>query len=58
MDYSDILSFIEHIIEGIEFDELDLLEVKSKLEELVGGLEDNLGTFGGNDGEFGFDDLV
>ena len=58
MDYADILSFIEHIIEGIEFDELDLPEVKTKLEELVGGLEDNLGTFGGDDGEFGFDDLV
>lgn len=58
MDYADILSFVEHIIEGIEFDELDLLEVKTKLEELTVDLEDNLGTFGGDEEGFGFDDLV
>tara|TARA_B100000963_G_scaffold335913_1_gene330493 strand:- start:71 stop:247 length:177 start_codon:yes stop_codon:yes gene_type:complete len=58
MDIADILSYIEHIIEGIEYEELDLTDVKDKLEELTRDLEDNLGTFGRDDEEFNFDDLM
>ena len=58
MDIADILSYIEYIIEGIEYEELDLTDVKDKLEELTRDLEDNLGTFGRDDEEFNFDDLI
>jgi hypothetical protein len=42
MDYGDILAYIEQIIESIEYEEIDLLEVKSKLEELTVEIEDNV----------------
>ena len=58
MDYGDILSIIEHIIEGIEFEELDLFEVKSKLQELVINLEENLADFREEGESFNFDDLL
>ena len=58
MDYGDILSIIEHIIEGIEFEELDLSEIKSKLQELVMSLEENLGGFREEEESFDFDDLL
>jgi hypothetical protein len=58
MDYSDILAYIEHMIEGIEFDELDLLEIKTKLEELASSVEDSIGTFGRDNDEFDFSDLM
>ena len=58
MDYGDILSYIEHIIVGIEFDEIDLLEVKTKLEELTMDLEESIETSSRMGGEFNFDDLV
>ena len=58
MDYGDILSIIEHIIEGIEFEELDLSEIKSKLQELAMSLEENLGGFREEEESFDFDDLL
>jgi hypothetical protein len=58
MDYSDILAHIEHMIEGIEFDELNLLEIKTKLEELASSVEDSIGTFGRDNDEFDFSDLM
>jgi len=58
MDYGDILSIIEHIIEGIEFEELDLSEIKSKLQELAMSLEENLGDFREEEESFDFDDLL
>lgn len=57
MDYGDILSIIEYIIEGIEFEELDLSEIKSKLQELAIDLEENLGDFREEEEDFDFDDL-
>lgn len=57
MDYGDILSFIEQLIESIEYEEIDLLEVKSKLEELTVEIEDNVEISGGDFDGFGFDDL-
>ena len=54
MDYGDILSYIEHIVEGIEFDELDMPEVHTKLQDLIVEIED---TIQSNE-EFNFDDLV
>jgi hypothetical protein len=35
MDYEDILNYIESIVEEIEFEEIPLLEVKEKLQELI-----------------------
>lgn len=58
MDYGDILSIIEHIIEGIEFEELDLSEVKSKLQELAMNLEENLADFREEGESFDFEDLL
>lgn len=58
MDYGDILSIIEHIIEGIEFEELDLSEVKSKLQELAMDLEENLADFREEGESFDFEDLL
>lgn len=58
MDYGDILSIIEHIIEGIEFEELNLPEVKSKLQELAIDLEENLVDFREEGESFDFDDLL
>jgi len=57
MDYSDILAYIEQIIESIEYEEIDLLEIKSKLEELTVEIEDNVEVSGGDFDGFGFDDL-
>jgi len=58
MDYGDILSIIEHIIEGIEFEELDLSEVRSKLQELAMNLEENLADFREEGESFDFEDLL
>ena len=44
MDYGDILSFIEHLVEGIEFDELDLQEVHTKLQDLIVEVENTIET--------------
>jgi len=42
MEYGDILIYIESMIESIEFEELDMLEIKTKLQELAGEIEDNV----------------
>ena len=42
MDYGEIIIYIENIIEAIEFEEINLLEVKSKLQELTVEIEDNV----------------
>jgi len=57
MDYGDILSFIEQLIESIEYNEIDLLEIKSKLEELTVEIEDNIEASREVFEDFGFDDL-
>tara|TARA_R100001377_G_C3180549_1_gene106475 strand:- start:694 stop:861 length:168 start_codon:yes stop_codon:yes gene_type:complete len=41
MDYEKILLYIEDIVEYIEFEEIDMLEIKSKLQELVVIIEDD-----------------
>ena len=43
MDYEDILNYIEDIVEEIEFEELSILEIKEKLQELIIEIEDNRG---------------
>jgi len=58
MGLEDILSYIENIIETIEFDETTLSEVHDKLQELAIDLEDNLVTSGGEEEEFDFGDFI
>ena len=43
MDYEDILNYIENIVEEIEFEEISILEIKEKLEELISVIESNRG---------------
>tara|TARA_R110002074_G_scaffold109730_4_gene236469 strand:+ start:592 stop:759 length:168 start_codon:yes stop_codon:yes gene_type:complete len=51
MDYGEIIIYIENIIEAIEFEETDLLGIKSKLQELTVEIEDNVEIdLGGLDG--------
>ncbi len=51
MDYGEIIIYIENIIEAIEFEEIDLLEIKSKLQGLTVEIEDNVEIdLGGLDG--------
>lgn len=57
MDYGDILVYIEQIIESIEYDEINMLEIKQKLEELAADIEDNVEASGDDLGEFDFSDL-
>ena len=35
MDYEEILNYVENIVEEIEFEEISILEIKEKLEELI-----------------------
>ena len=57
MEYGDILIYLENLIEEIESEDLDLLEIKSKLSALALEVEDNTG-FGERDLEgFSFSDL-
>tara|TARA_B100001093_G_C26710596_1_gene963243 strand:+ start:887 stop:1063 length:177 start_codon:yes stop_codon:yes gene_type:complete len=58
MGLEDILSYIENIIETIEFDETTLSEVHDKLQELAIDLEDNLVTSGEEEEEFDFGDFI
>ena len=55
MDYEDILNYIESIVEEIEFEEIPLLEVKEKLQELIEVIESNRGMGGRELGDFDFD---
>jgi hypothetical protein len=57
MDYGDILIFIEQIVEAIEYEEINIAEVKSKLEDLASDIEDTIETPGDEFEDFGFDDL-
>ena len=41
MDYEKILLYIEDMVECIEFEEIDIPEIKSKLQELVVIIEDD-----------------
>ena len=53
MEHGDIIICIEDLIEAIEFEELGILEIKSKLQELVTDIEDNINI--DNEGLEGFD---
>jgi len=53
MELGDIIIYIENLIEAIEFEEIDMLEIKSKLHELAGEIEDNVNV--DNEGLEGFD---
>tara|TARA_R110000744_G_scaffold84336_2_gene165049 strand:- start:284 stop:451 length:168 start_codon:yes stop_codon:yes gene_type:complete len=55
MDYGDIIIHIENIIEAIEFEEINLLEVKSKLQELTVEIEDNVEVDNGGLEGYDFD---
>lgn len=57
MDYGDILVYIEQIIESIEYDEINMLEIKQKLEDLAADIEDNVEASGDDLGGFDFSDL-
>ena len=54
MDYEDILNYIEDIVEEIEFEELSILEIKEKLQELIIEIEDNRGMSGRELEDFDF----
>ncbi len=57
MEYGDILIYLESLIEEIESEDIDPLEIKSKLQTLTMEIEDNVG-FGERDLEgFSFSDL-
>jgi hypothetical protein len=53
MELGDIIIYIENLIEAIEFEEIDMLEIKSKLHELAGEIEDHVNI--DNEGLEGFD---
>jgi len=53
MEHGDIIICIEDLIEAIEFEELGILEIKSKLQDLVINIEDNINI--DNEGLEGFD---
>ena len=55
MDYEDILNYVENIVEEIEFEEIPILEIKEKLQELIEVIEDNRGMSGRELGNFDFD---
>ena len=56
MGYEDILIYIENLIESIEYEEISLLELRTKLQELVIDIEEAIETSDNYD-EFGFEDL-
>jgi len=56
MGYEDILIYIENLIESIEYEEISLLELRTKLQELVIDIEESIETSNNYD-EFGFEDL-
>jgi len=55
MDYEEILHYIEDIVESIEFEEIDILETKLKLQELALRIEDSRGMSDRGIGDFDFD---
>ena len=56
MEYGDILVYIENLIESIEYEEISLLELRNKLQELAIDIEESIET-SDNYGDFGFGDL-
>ena len=57
MDYGDILGYLEELVEDIDFGEINLLEIKSKLQNLITEIEDRVDTAGDSYDDFDFDDL-
>lgn len=57
MDYGDILIYIEQIIDAIEYEEINIKEIKAKLESLAEDIEDTIETPGDEFEDFRFDDL-
>tara|TARA_R110002153_G_scaffold128101_2_gene276018 strand:+ start:348 stop:515 length:168 start_codon:yes stop_codon:yes gene_type:complete len=55
MDYENILNYIENIVEEIEFEEISILEIKEKLQELIEVIENNRGMSGRELGDYDFD---
>jgi|TARA_Y100000389_G_C17434626_1_gene504735 hypothetical protein len=53
MELRDIIFYIEDLVESIEYEELDILEIKTKLQDLVTNIEDNTNI--DNEGLEGFD---
>ena len=41
MDYEDILNYIEDIVEEIDFEEISVVDIQTKLQELIIKMEDN-----------------
>jgi len=58
MDYTDILSYIENIIEEIEFEEISFSEVKEKLYNLSQEIEEAIEFFPEDEEGFSFEDLI
>ena len=56
-DYGDILRYLEEILLSLEDNELTLLEVQDKIQQLVAEIEDNAETLGDRLEDFEFDDL-
>lgn len=42
MEYGDILTYIENLIDSIEYDDISLPEIKNQLQELVAGIEETV----------------
>jgi len=55
MELGNIIIYIEDLVEAIEFEELDILEIKSKLQDLVINIEDNVDVDNEGLEEFDFD---
>jgi hypothetical protein len=53
MDYADIIARLSLIVEGIEYNEINLTEVNNTLTELISDIEYSRDEFG----DFRFDDL-
>lgn len=56
MEYGDILVYIENLIESIEYEEISLLELRTKLQELAIDIEESIET-SDSYGDFEFGDL-
>ena len=54
MDYEDILNYIESIVEEIDFEEISVVDIQTKLQELIIKMEDNRGMGGREVGDFDF----
>lgn len=42
MEYGDILTYIENLIDSIEYDDISLPEIKDQLQKLVAGIEETV----------------